>query len=168
MIKKLFLGSFISSIMLGQQVAPALRATLTPVLDGDVINDSAWSNVDAITLFTQKTPDEGQAISEKTVVKVMYSDKFFFVAVIAYDRDPNKIIVSDTRRDSPLNNSDSFSFIIDTFHDYQTGYLFGTNPAGIEYDAQITGGGEGGSMTRRFSVGTGGGFNVNWDAVWEV
>ena len=74
MIKKLFLGSFISSIMLGQQVAPALRATLTPVLDGDVINDSAWSNVDAITLFTQKTPDEGQAISEKTVVKVMYSD----------------------------------------------------------------------------------------------
>ena len=57
--------------MLGQQVAPALRTTLTPVLDGDVINDSAWSNVDAITLFTQKTPDEGQAISEKTVVKVM-------------------------------------------------------------------------------------------------
>ena len=168
MIKKIFLGSYIFSIMLGQQVAPAVRATLTPVLDGDIINDSAWSNIDAITLFTQKTPDEGQAISEKTVVKVMYSDKFFFVAVIAYDRDPNKIIVSDTRRDSPLNNSDSFSFIIDTFHDYQTGYLFGTNPAGIEYDAQITGGGEGGSMTRRFSVGTGGGFNVNWDAVWEV
>ena len=168
MIKKIFLCSFLFSIILGQQVAPAGRATLTPILDGDIINDSAWSNIDAITLFTQKTPDEGQAISEKTVVKVMYSDKFFFVAVIAYDRDPNKIIVSDTRRDSPLNNSDSFSFIIDTFHDYQTGYLFGTNPAGIEYDAQITGGGESGSMTRRFSVGTGGGFNVNWDAVWEV
>ena len=83
MIKKIFLGSYIFSIMLGQQVAPAVRATLTPVLDGDIINDSAWSNIDAITLFTQKTPDEGQAISEKTVVKVMYSDKFFFVAVIA-------------------------------------------------------------------------------------
>ena len=60
------------------------------------------------------------------------------------------------------------SAIIDTFKDFQTGYLFGTNAAGIEFDAQITGGGEGGSISRRFSIGSGGGFNVNWDAVWEV
>jgi len=168
-MKKTFvIGLFIFSTVIGQQVASAVRASSDPVLDGDVINDSAWSEATAITLFTQKTPDEGQAVSEATVVKVMYSDTYFFVALIAYDKNPDKIVISDTRRDSPLNNSDSFSFIIDTFHDYQTGYLFGTNPAGIEYDAQITGGGEGGSMMRRFSVGTGGGFNVNWDAVWEV
>ncbi len=54
------------------------------------------------------------------------------------------------------------------FKDYQNGYVFGTNPAGIEYDAQITGGGEQSSVMRRFSIGTGGGFNVNWDAAWQV
>jgi hypothetical protein len=137
-------------------------------MDGDVLNDLAWNDVPAVTTFIQKTPDEGDSVSEKTVVKVMYSDKIFYVSVVCYDSKPNEIVISDTRRDSPLNNSDSFSFIIDTFKDFQTGYLFGTNPAGIEYDAQITGGGEGGSMMRRFSMGTGGGFNVNWDAVWEV
>jgi len=157
----------VSGVM-GQQITEASRISKMPIIDGDVLNDDAWDNVPGVTSFTQKTPDEGKIVSENTVVKVAYSDDMFLVSVVCYDSEPNSLVISDTRRDSPLNNSDSFSFIIDTFKDYQTGYLFGTNPAGIEYDAQITGGGEGGGMMRRFSMGTGGGFNVNWDAVWKV
>ncbi len=168
MKKILFNCLFLFSFLTSQNITSAVKATSNPVMDGDVLNDLAWNDVPAVTTFIQKTPDEGDSVSEKTVVKVMYSDKIFYVSVVCYDSKPNEIVISDTRRDSPLNNSDSFSFIIDTFKDFQTGYLFGTNPAGIEYDAQITGGGEGGSMMRRFSMGTGGGFNVNWDAVWEV
>jgi hypothetical protein len=168
MKKILFNCLFLFSFLTSQNVTSAVKATSNPLIDGDVLNDLAWNDVPAVTTFIQKTPDEGDSVSENTVVKVMYSDKIFYVSVVCYDSKPNEIVISDTRRDSPLNNSDSFSFIIDTFQDYQTGYLFGTNPAGIEYDAQITGGGEGGSMMRRFSMGTGGGFNVNWDAVWEV
>jgi hypothetical protein len=168
MKKILFNCLFLFSFLTSQNVTSAVKATSNPLIDGDVLNDLAWNDVPAVTTFIQKTPDEGDNVSENTVVKVMYSDKIFYVSVVCYDSKPNEIVISDTRRDSPLNNSDSFSFIIDTFQDYQTGYLFGTNPAGIEYDAQITGGGEGGSMMRRFSMGTGGGFNVNWDAVWEV
>ena len=168
MKKILFNCLFLFSFLTSQNVTSAVKATSNPLIDGDVLNDLAWNDVPAVTTFIQKTPDEGDSVSENTVVKVMYSDKIFYVSVVCYDLKPNEIVISDTRRDSPLNNSDSFSFIIDTFQDYQTGYLFGTNPAGIEYDAQITGGGEGGSMMRRFSMGTGGGFNVNWDAVWEV
>jgi len=99
---------------------------------------------------------------------VMYSDEFFYLSVVCYDTESDGIIISDTRRDAPLNNTDSFMFLLDTFKDYQTAYVFGTNAAGIEYDAQITGGGEESAMTRRFSIGTGSGFNVNWDAVWQV
>lgn len=168
MKKILFNCLFLFSFLTSQNVTSAVKTTSNPVMDGDVLNDLAWNDVPAVTTFIQKTPDEGDNVSENTVVKVMYSDKIFFVSVVCYDSKPDEIVISDTRRDSPLNNSDSFSFIIDTFKDFQTGYLFGTNPAGIEYDAQITGGGEGGSMMRRFSMGTGGGFNVNWDAVWEV
>jgi len=168
MKKILFNCLFLFSFLTSQNVTSAVKATSNPVMDGDVLNDLAWNDVPAVKTFIQKTPDEGDNVSENTVVKVMYSDKIFFVSVVCYDSKPDEIVISDTRRDSPLNNSDSFSFIIDTFKDFQTGYLFGTNPAGIEYDAQITGGGEGGSMMRRFSMGTGGGFNVNWDAVWEV
>ena len=168
MKKNLFTLLFLFSFLIGQNITSAVKASSDPVMDGDVLNDPAWANVPAVTTFIQKTPDEGQSVSEKTAVKIMYTEKTFYVSVVCYDTNPGEIIISDTRRDSPLNNSDSFSFIIDTFKDFQTGYLFGTNSAGIEYDAQITGGGEGGSMMRRFSMGTGGGFNVNWDAVWEV
>ena len=168
MKKKIITILFLCSFSISQNIVKAIKTSSNPILDGDVLNDPAWSEVPEVNNFVQKTPDEGQPVSEKTVVKIMYSDIAFYVAVVCYDANPEALVISDTRRDSPLNNSDSFSFIIDTFKDFQTGYLFGTNPAGIEYDAQITGGGEGGSMMRRFSMGTGGGFNVNWDAVWEV
>ena len=165
---RLFYLLFVPGIILGQLTTSATKISIEPNIDGDVINDPVWNNTTAISTFYQKTPDEGDFISEKTVVKVLYSDKYFFVSVVAYDKSPEEIVISDTRRDASLNNSDSFSFVIDTFKDYQTGYVFGTNPAGIEFDAQITGGGEGGSISRRFSVGSGGGFNINWDSVWEV
>ena len=167
MLRLVFI-TFLPVIILGQITTSATKISIEPDIDGDVINDPIWKNAEPISTFYQKTPDEGDPISEKTVVKVLYSENYFFVSVVAYDSSPNEIVISDTRRDASLNNSDSFSFVIDTFKDYQTGYVFGTNPAGIEFDAQITGGGEGGSIGRRFSIGSGGGFNVNWDSVWDV
>ncbi len=149
-------------------VTSAMKAPSAPVMDGDVLNDPAWEGVPAAETFTQKAPDEGEPGTERTVVKVIYSDDFFYLSAVCYDTDSDGIIIADTRRDAPLNNSDSFTFLLDTFKDYQNGYVFGTNPAGIEYDAQITGGGEQSSVMRRFSIGTGGGFNVNWDAAWQV
>ena len=157
-----------STLLIGQNATSAMKATANPLIDGNVIDDPAWADAPAVSTFIQKTPDEGEPVSEETIVKVMYSEKYFYVSIVAYDREPSGIVISDTRRDASLNNSDSFSFVIDTFKDYQTGYVFGTNPAGIEFDAQITGGGEEGSISRRFSIGSGSGFNVNWDAVWEV
>lgn len=42
-----------------------------------------------------------------------------------------------SRRDSGLDETDSFRIIIDGLLNRQNGYVFGTNPAGIEYDAQV-------------------------------
>ena len=128
----------------------------------------AWNNANVITNFTQKSPDEGEPSSEKTIVKLIYSAKFLYVSVVCYDSNPNGIVISDSRRDAPLNNTDSFMFVLDTFKDQQNGYVFGTNAAGIEYDAQVIGG-DGMSMnSSRQSVGVGATLNINWDASWEV
>lgn len=32
---------------------------------------------------------------------------------------------------------DAFQIILDTYHDEQNGFVFGTNPAGLEYDGQV-------------------------------
>ena len=133
-----------------------------------------------MTGFRQNTPDDGEPSSERTEVFIVYTEGALYFGVICYVKDPRTIIVADSRRDSQLQETDSFQIILDTYLDKQNGFVFGTNPAGIEYDGQVTnegGGGRyggGGFVTRgrRFGSqqqgGAGGGFNLNWDGVWRV
>ncbi len=141
----------------------AREAVVAPVLDGDVQGDVAWGGVPAATGFIQTKPDEGVPASQRTEVRIIYDDRFLYVGVICFDDDPEGIIVADSRRDASLDETDSFQVIFDTYHDLQNGFVFGTNPAGQEYDGQLANEGEGGG--RGASVG---GFNLNWDGSWEV
>ena len=152
-------------------VATALRATEVPTLDGDVLGDPAWKNAPPITSFVQEQPDEGQPASEKTEVRVIFTADTLYVGVVLYDSDPGGIIVSDARRDAPMDDTDSFQMIVDTYRDRQNGFVFGTNPAGVEYDGQVTNEGQGGGglgFGQMQSAGSGSGFNINWDGAWTV
>ena len=132
-----------------------------PTLDGDVLNDPAW-NTTNINQFWQQRPVEGSPASQKTEVFIGYTDRALYIGVICYDTNPEGIIVSDSRRDADLEDTDSFTILIDSYLDQQNGFVFGTNPAGIEYDGQVTKEGSG-----AFGSG-GGGFNLNWDTNWQV
>ena len=143
---------------------------MAPVLDGAVLDDPAWADAPAATGFVQTQPDEGRPASERTEVRIVYTGDTLYFGVVCYDSDPSSIIVTDSRRDSSLADSDSFQLILDTFLDRQNGFIFGTSPSGQEYDGQLVNEGAGGSgmgfggQTR----GAGGGFNQNWDGVWQV
>ena len=142
--------------------ATAARMNSAPLLDGSVAGDEAWIGLTAITGFRQIEPDEGKAATQKTEVFLGFTEDTLYVGVICHDKDPSGIIVSDSRRDSSLADTDSFQFIVDGLYDHQNGLVFGTNPAGIEYDAQVTKEG-----TASFGAG-GGQFNLNWDTSWQV
>ena len=150
--------------------AVASRVDQPPAVDGNVLGDDAWANVAPATGFIQSAPDEGEPASERTEVRVVFTEDTIYVGVVCYDGDPGSIIVSDSRRDSSLTNSDSFQLILDTFLDQQNGFVFGTSPSGQEYDGQLVNEGQGGSGMGRGGQtrGAGGGFNLNWDGVWQV
>jgi hypothetical protein len=150
--------------------ATAARAAEAPTLDGDVLNDPVWRQAPVITGFWQEQPDEGQPASETTEVRMLFTGDTLYVGVVCYDRDPSSIVVSDSRRDAALDDSDSFQMIFDTYRDRQNGFVFGTNPAAIEYDGQVTNEGQGGGGTGggNQQSGSGAGFNLNWDGAWEV
>jgi len=139
-----------------------------PIIDGEVLNEPLWEQVYTIRDLKQIKPDYGAPASEKTAIKIAYSTKTLYVAVVCFDTSPEKIVVSDSRRDADLNDDDSFLFIIDTYNDQQNGFLFGTNADGMEYDAQIDNEGEGNFSANRQQGGVVGGTNINWDAFWEV
>ncbi|MFQ5706131.1 MAG: DUF5916 domain-containing protein [bacterium] len=149
-------------------IAEALHVETPPDLDGEVLHDEVWQKATPVTGFYQTTPDEGEPATEKTEVRVVYTAHTLFLGVVCYDDQPDRIIVSDSRRDASLNDTDSFQVILDTYHDKQNGFVFGTNPAGIEYDAQVTNEGRGSFGRGRQRGGSGGGFNLNWDGSWEV
>ena len=149
-----------------------------PAMDGDVLNDPAYGSAMLATGFVQSRPFEGQPASERTEVRIVYDADTIYFGVVCYTEDPGTIIVADSRRDSELTETDSFRVILDTYLDGQNGFVFGTNPAGIEYDGQLTnegqgsgrfgGGGSGRPSNSRQQRGSGGGLNVNWDGAWEV
>lgn len=146
----------------------AFNLTQDPIVDGEIINDPIWQMVPSLDNLVQIRPNYGQPVSEKTVIRVAYSKSTFYVAVVCHDSEPGKIVVSDSRRDADLNDEDSFLFIIDTYHDRQNGFLFGTNAQGMEYDAQIDNEGKGNFNANRQQGGVIGGTNINWDASWTV
>jgi hypothetical protein len=134
-----------------------------PVVDGNVIGDPAWNGVEPVTDFWQTRPNDGFPASQRTEVFVGFTDTSVYVGVIAYDSEPTEIVVTDSRRDSSLDDTDAFLMIIDGLLDRQNGFVFGTNPAGIEFDGQVTLDGLGSGISFQ-----GGDLNLNWDGVWSV
>jgi Domain of unknown function (DUF5916) len=153
----------------------AVRVAVPPVLDGRVIDDPAWTGVAPLPgEFTQTTPNAGVPATERTEVRIAFDDETLYFGVICFDREPQGIVVAESRRDSPLDETDSFRIILDTFLDRRNGFVFGTNPTGLEYDGQVVNEGEGGGRggppggPGRQQAGGGGGFNLNWDGAWQV
>lgn len=169
MIRALAVLFLSASPVLAQTTARAIPVNTAPTLDGNVLDDPAWTGAPIIAGFQQEQPDEGQPASENTEVRMVFTRDTLYIGVVCYDRDPSSIIVSDSRRDAGLDETDSFRMIFDTYLDRQNGFVFGTNPAAIEYDGQVTNEGQGGGgLSGNQQTGSGSGFNLNWDAAWEV
>ncbi len=144
----------------------------SPIIDGRV-DDGIWQSVKPYTDFTQQDPLEGAPATERTEVRMIVGRGHVYIGLICFDSDPTKIIVSQARRDAPLNDTDSVIMVFDTFNDNQNAFVFGTNPLGIEYDGQVAREGQTSGLT--FQGGAGGtqrggisAFNPNWDGDWTV
>ena len=174
----LALFCFSASVSIGQNKGytyqedqPTVKATKLvspPVIDGEVLSDEVWKAVSVFGDLVQTQPNYGYPATEKTAIRIAYTDDTFYLSVVCYDKRPQDLVVSDARRDANLDNTDAFIFILDTYKDGQNGFIFGTNSQGVEYDAQVDNEGQGNFNANRQQGGTIGGFNLNWDASWEV
>ena len=122
-------------------------------LDGH-INEAAWSAADSIAEFILVEPNEGGRPSDRTVVRLLADRNALFIGVHAYDAEPDRIISQTKDRDAGLGNEDHIRFVLDTFLDGRSGYIFAVNPTGARYDALVADQGEG--------------ENSNWDAIWDA
>ena len=70
----------------------------TPVIDG-AVTDEAWNGAAPYDVFTQQDPTEGAPASERTEVRVLFDRTTLYVGIVCFDREPDKIIVSQARRE---------------------------------------------------------------------
>jgi len=153
--------------------ATATRVSEPPVIDG-ILDERVWQEANSLGDFVQAEPTEGDPASEHTDVRLLFDNKMLYVGVVCFDSEPSKIVSADSRRDSALTGQDSFQLIFDTYHDHQNGFIFGTTPVGLQYDAQVRNEGEtlrGGppsGVGGGGNTGAGAGINVNWDGSWDV
>ncbi len=144
-----------------------------PIIDG-ALDEAAWQQATPVGDFIQTEPTEGQPATERTEVRILFDNRAIYVGVICYDSEPGHLVTTESRRDSSLSGQDSFQMILDTYHDRQNGFIFGTTPIGLQYDAQVRNEGEtirGGPPTGGTGGnqgGAGAGVNSNWDGSWEV
>ena len=75
------------------------EGTVPIVLDGD-LSDPAWSQATPIIAFVQREPLEGAPGTMRTEARVAFDARAIYVAVHAFDSDPDRIMGFLTRRDA--------------------------------------------------------------------
>ena len=118
-------------------MAVPIQASDIPSIDGQP-DESIWQSAHLIAEFFQRDPSEGEPASERTEVRILYSEEHLYIGLTCFDSEPSHIRATELRRDDPLENDDRFTLLLDTFQDRRNAYLFRINPRGTKFDAQIT------------------------------
>ncbi len=138
-------------------IPPLARATpkISAIsLDG-YLNEESWEQAPIFSGFIQREPFVGEPATEKTEFQLLFDQEAFYIAVHAYDSEPEKITARTRRFDSGRLFSDDFIAIkIDSAHDHRTVYYFAVTPRGAAYDAIV--------------LDNGAQFLSEWDAAWDV
>ena len=109
--------------------------TPKPVIDGK-LNDECWKTGEWGGDFVQWIPKEGAKPSQETQFKILYDDKNIYVAIRAFDKEPNKISRKAGRRDEFVGEQAGVNF--DSYHDHRTGFEFSVTAAGQKIDLILT------------------------------
>ena len=120
---------------------PTVKATRidpsqAPVIDGD-LSDPIWSKAQVIDEFYQSDPDEGAPGSQRTTVRILYDEDNLYIAVMAYDNQPDRILGRIKQRDGSLDSDDLIRIYLDPNMTRRNGYVFDVNPLGARRDGLL-------------------------------
>ena len=97
-----------------------------------MLEDEVWRHAESGGQLVQWDPDNNDPLSETTSMQVAYDDRDEYVAICC-DRTPDCIAAGLGRRDD-FPPTDTVGIGFDPRHDHQTGYVFATNPSGVQQD----------------------------------
>ncbi|MFT3912368.1 MAG: DUF5916 domain-containing protein [Ferruginibacter sp.] len=118
-------------------------------LDG-IPSEEAWNAVEWGGDFIQNQPDEGKPPAQPTNFKILYDDRFLYIAYDCKDASPDSISRRMGRRDE--FPGDWIETNIDSYHDLRTGFSFTLSVSGVRGD--------------EFISDNGNNWDGNWNPIW--
>jgi hypothetical protein len=121
------------------------------VLDGH-LDESIWELADVAENFSMILPQDDRKATQFSEVRMAYDDKNIYLAVIFFNNTiKGDYVVESYKRDFSFGKNDNFLVAIDPFNNMTTGFAFGLNAYGAQWD---------GTMYDGRSV------DLNWDTKW--
>ena len=130
---------------------PIIKTEEKIKIDG-VLDEKTWKEVDVGKDFFMITPlDTGKA-TQFSEARVSFDDEFLYIGIIFFNNSiKGDYVVESLKRDFSFGKNDNFLVAIDPFNNQSTGFAFGLNAYGAQWD---------GTMYDGRSV------DLNWDTKW--
>ena len=120
-------------------------------IDG-LINENEWKNVDVAKNFFMITPVDGKKAQQESEVRILYDEKYIYFGIVFFNNSTQgDYAVESLRRDFSFNKNDNLLIAIDPFNNQTTGFTFGLNAYGAQWDGTMYDGGR---------------VDLNWDTKW--
>ncbi len=159
MNKNFLLLFFLNFVFATQSIAAdsvvVKKKYFTQRLNGSITLDGtpteeAWNAIEWGGDFTQLSPNEGKAPSQQTNFKILYDDKFLYIAYRSHDLAPDSIVKRMGRRDE--FPGDWVEINIDSYHDQRTAFSFTLSVSGVRSD--------------EFASNNGNNWDPSWNPIW--
>ncbi len=118
----------------------------------DGVGDEAdWESAEVATDFFMVTPMDTSKATDPTEIRMTYDDKNIYLLAIFYKTRIDQYTVASLRRDFSFGENDNFLLFLDPFNNQTTGFSFGANAVGAQWDGTMFQGND---------------IDLNWDSKW--
>ena len=128
-----------------------IRRTIASIVIDGVGDDQAWKNTDVAKDFFMVLPMDNGKANEKSEIRMAYDGKNIYLLATFFKSQSGQNIVESLRRDFSFGKNDNFLLFLDPFNNQTTGFTFGSNAAGAQWDGTMFSGSK---------------VDLNWDTKW--
>lgn len=156
-ISLFIIGLIISPSLLQGQInfenyrLPIQKTTEKITIDGK-LTETVWSQTAVADDFFMITPVDTGKANQLSEAHVTFDEEFLYLAIVFYNTSvKGDYVVESLKRDFSFGKNDNFLVAIDPFDNQSTGFAFGINAYGAQWD---------GTMYEGRRV------DLNWDSKW--
>jgi len=147
-----FVNNFLWSQVNTNDYRLSIKKTTEKITIDGVLDEMIWENAAVAKDFFMITPVDTGKATQFSEARICFDDENIYLSIIFFNNSTQgKYVVESLKRDFSFGKNDNFLVAIDPFNNQNTGFAFGLNAYGAQWD---------GTMYNGRNV------DLNWDTKW--